>query len=422
MNDVEKDKGKYPVFRLMMWLRFKRLCWRFAILSLVAAAFAGLLYAIFPIDEMITRRAPPTGDFNGDDWMAVLGDSSITGAAAHPSLQATWPVFGEIARDLIWRTMPEQHLAPNLADYLEPKHFGVHVPLEVTRVFYAPEEAAELPLPLLNAQIKAALKLDNEEYSFAYLVGRRLGYEGRRIVFAAQDGAQVNQLGPQLRRLRAIGAKTLPPLALVSFVANDMCDPERFAEPTAEFGARFRETVRAQFAELAKMPPHAGGTRVVYVAPLDLANILSNEALLAQQVHVDVDLVRCGDLRAGNAVSSWLGKPIAKILAGECPALLGPGDPKERLEKVRALQAEQVRILAEETAAFAKIAPPTLKLDLARSPREATFQTGDLAGDCFHPSLGGHTRIANALLANEFREPVEPILQVIEEDEAEPEP
>lgn len=415
------EKGKYPVWRLMLWLRFKRFCLRLVLVGCVLGLLAGLFYFVFPIDELITRRAPPAGDFGGDDWMAVLGDSSVTGAAAHPELRATWPVFGALARDLVWRTMPEQHLAPNLADYLEPKHFGVHVPLEVTRVFYAPEEVTDWNLPLLNAQTKAALKLDNEEYSFGYLVGRRLGYAGMKIVFAGQDGAKVDQLATQFRRLRALGAPTLPPLALVSFVANDMCDPKQFATSPQEFGARFRESVRTQFAELARMKPHAGGTRVVYLAPLDLANILSNEALLAQQVHVDVDLVRCGDLRAGNAVSSWLGKPIAKILAGACPALLGPGDPKERLVKARALQDEQVRVLEEEARAFAKIAPPGLKLDLAHSPRAATFQGGDLAGDCFHPSVGGHTRIANSLLANEFREPVEPILQVIEDgSEAEP--
>jgi hypothetical protein len=137
---------------------------------------------------------------------------------------------------------------------------------------------------------------------------------------------------------------------------------------------------------------------------LDLANILSNPKLGIQKVPLDVAQVACGDLRDPKQAPTWLARPLQAVLRHECPAILDEAVPlDERGRRIREFQEAQTKVMGEEIARAAAKAPSGLKLTLAVSVRDISFQTGDLAADCFHPSIGGHTRIANKLLANELR-------------------
>lgn len=377
------------------------------LIILIASFFVFLftVYAYFflPLDELKHPWIPNFRVVKEDRWLAVLGDSSVTGAAAHPALQANfWSLFGD-AVGLITQDRESQTLPPHISHYIAPEHYRITQPDPPTRLFYTQRDLGWLWPVGRNLEAKAAMKLDTEEYTFGYLLGRRWGVPPNKIVIAGRDGAMINSLGSQVQRLLDV-APVLPPVMLISFVANELCDPLAFNMAPAEFSAAYGKMLRVQLQYLAKLPPHPEGTRIVFLAPLDLANILTNPSLMSQPVSLQGDSTTCGQLREDKGVSSRLTRLMQKILINECPAVFSSAqNVQERLARIKDLQAGQIQKLTEEIALFNQTAPPNLRMMLGNSVRSINFQTGDLAGDCFHPSLAGHTRIANALLANELR-------------------
>ncbi|MBX3021182.1 MAG: hypothetical protein KF799_05840 [Bdellovibrionales bacterium] len=352
---------------------------------LVLVLVVGLLLGLLPWAEL-REPLPAPQKLSQGPWLGVVGDSSVTGAAAHPEIQASWSALGGQAWDLLWRPSAQQELVLGF----EP----------VTRVFYAQQEIPLRSLWLRNMEAKAALKLDSEELTFAYLVGRQMGIPPARITVAGQDGALLETLSLQLHRLLEV-SPSLPPLLLISFVANDLCDPLVFQQSITSFRASYRATLREQLQTLATLPKPPEGTRVLFLPPLDLANLLTNPGLQAQKVRLDGEVTTCGELRDSRKASTRLSLWMQKVLIHECPSVLEPARDKARhLARVQELQAAQIQVLQEE---IAELKAPGLRLLLASSVREIAFQEGDLANDCFHPSARGHARIADRLLEHELK-------------------
>lgn len=362
------------------------------------------LFSHLPIEDQFASWRAPVNQVNHDHWMVIFGDSTVTGAAANPAIQATWSSLGAAAHDLMFEAHKGLHREPALSEFVDPEHYGITEPLRPTRLLYSAAEEQARWLPLLNIAAKSALRLDQEEYSFGYLVGRRLGIEPTSIVVAGEDGAKLDRLPLQIARLAEVSAKTLPPLALVSFVANDLCDPRAFDQPLEDFTGAYRSTLRASLDAFKTIPPHANGTRVVVLAPLDLAYLLTSPALAAQKIQLDVHYLTCGDLRTGQVDGGFRTKWMERILNGECPSVLNRKvELATRVARLKELQGVQVRVLREELARRNQDASQGLDFVFAPSVREIEFQAGDLAADCFHPSSRGHARIANKLLVNELR-------------------
>ncbi len=249
--------------------------------------------------------------------------------------------------------------------------------------------------------------MDTPEYSFGYMVGRALGVTPQHIVLTGQDGRSIGSLSNQFKRIFEVGSRTLPPLVLVSYVANDFCHPDNFVHPVSEFKAEYEVNVRAELTKIANLPPAPQGTLILILAPLDVANILSNPAILAQKVSFQgFGTMTCGELRKGlNDSNSKLSKRMADALIGECRGVLQPSNhPEEHLARVRELQGTQVKVLTSAIDEFNRLASPGLSAKLASSVLNIDFQTGDMAGDCFHPGVGAHTRIARQLLSHELND------------------
>jgi lysophospholipase L1-like esterase len=256
----------------------------------------------------------------------------------------------------------------------------------------------------LNVRSDLSQKIDTEEYSFGYIVGRKLNLPADRIVLAGQDGTRVTAFAEQMRRLLSAGPGTLPPLVLVSYVANDLCGDENFTSPVEAFRQTYKAELDRQFAAIAAFPADPKGTNIMILAPLDVANVLSNEKLLSQKIRFENrGEVTCGDLRRGTGAGGDLGRSMESTLVGACRAILGSSpDPAQRLAQLRALQDAQNQMLEQAVNEFngrglalrAQYAPSTGRID---------FQPGDLANDCFHPGRAGAARIADQLLQNELR-------------------
>lgn len=345
-------------------------------------------------------------------WMGVIGDSTVTGAAADPRLDP-FPL------EMIGRLLNLNVITPGwpayYVDYSDPAEFNITEPIEpVTRVTYSLVEKSEARAKGRGAAFsqygEGALSqtLDVEEYSFAYMIGRSLNIRGRNIVIAAQDGQKASTLSRQARRLLDFGGGHLPPLVLVSYGLNDICHPNDVAGDVADFKARFLQTVRAELAAVAAMPvAEGGGTRILISAPLDATNLMVNENLLSQTIAIEGagwwrGRISCKELRDGSAKLTSVGEGMRSLLIGECRGLREEtNDWPGRAQKVRALQMAQIEAWQQ---AISEIQTSGLTIQLGGSVRNVRFASGDLANDCFHPGISAHEKIARGFLENELRD------------------
>lgn len=341
--------------------------------------------------ELTAQNRPKAGQY----WIGIVGDSSTTGAAASPHFRATW-------LNLL------DHLAEAIKNIkgadLEPDE-NLPAPL---RVMYTPQEFAQESSQgraiILNLQSDLSQKIDTEEYSFGYQVGRKLNLSVDSIVLAGQDGTRVSSMAEQFRRLLTAGPGTLPPVILVSYVANDLCGPENFSNPVETFRRSYKAELDRQFAAIATMPAAPGGTQILVVAPLDITNILTNQNLLSQKIHFEGrGEITCKDVRDGSVGNGDLAKRMQSTLIGECRGILAASDnPEQRLAQLQALQSAQDQALQDEIMDL-NAKNLAIKAEYAESAKTIDFQPGDLANDCFHPSAQGAGRIADQLLGSEFR-------------------
>src|SRR6185312_15691158 len=92
-----------------------------------------------------------------DHWLAIVGDSGVTGAASNPNLAPTFPKLFSLLYNFVteepWPASPDP----------------------LTRVFYSHREYEDANLKsLLKAQMDLFARLDVPENSFGYKVGRDL--------------------------------------------------------------------------------------------------------------------------------------------------------------------------------------------------------------------------------------------------------
>lgn len=339
-----------------------------------------------------------------EPWVGLIGDSGITGAATSLELQPNFWSLGSLIASFLGESRRTVQIADPARVPDRQRDFGIHDEGRLSplvRVVYSQEEFARAVADgrryEKNLEAKGSLRLDIPEYSFGYLYARRLGVPAERIVLAAQDGRRVGSILEQMKRLNEVSA-TLPSLILVSFTANDLCGDE-LKGSLEDFRAGFRAEVTKQLrGMLAGFRPHpALGTRVMIVAPLDVAQILTNPELLAQRVDFQGrGPVACGDIRENRAVADALGQKMQETLVSMCRAIV----PTSRhdtaaLRKIQDFQAAQIEVWR---AALAELPPAAgWSFELREESRRPRFTTGDLANDCFHPGPAAHAKIAREL-------------------------
>ena len=338
--------------------------------------------------EVNEENRPKAGEF----WIGIIGDSSVTGAAANPQFQPNWlNLLGHAGKALLNLHSSNLTAGP-----------GYQSPIRVmyTRGEY---DEAKAKNQSLEQKIEADLsqKIDTEEFSFGYIVAQKLNLSPDKLVIAGQDGVRVNQMSRQLERLAMTGGGTLAPLVLASFVANDLCHPDNFSKPIEHFSTAYEADLRGQFEVIANFPPAPGGTKIVFLAPLDIANVLTNANLLQQRVRFENGNVTCQQVRDGQLPGGDLSRQMGQTLIGACRGVLSGGDREARLSQLKNLQNAQATILQKVLTDF-NAKNLAIKTEYAASTKSIDFQPGDLANDCFHPSQAGAGRIADQLLTNEL--------------------
>lgn len=328
--------------------------------------------------------------------MAILGDSTVTGAVTNPHLKA----FVANAAGVL------------LINFLGSRHNSGKPPMR--RETYSLKEyeaaSAKRERGSLILESRGSRAVDTPEYSWAYDLGVSLGFQPREMLMVAQDGKKVSSIATQLERVMGVTKTQLPEMLLISYGLNDICHPNDVGREVGVFKSRFKQTVAQQIQELIKLKPHDRGTVVFISAPLDATNLMDNEELMSQVISFEggslldlQDVVTCSQIRDKTFVrQTWPGLQLRGLLIQECKGLRQDvPDPKGRVEKVRQLQNAQIEAWRE---VLSESQTPGFKFILAESVRKIRFVAGDLANDCFHPSIRAHRKITDQFLMNELKD------------------
>jgi len=337
--------------------------------------------------------------------MAIVGDSGTTGAASSPNLE---PMFGNIW-DHFWsavRNPRVQTELPLLAEFpaSERWHFDSVQPL--TRVPYSRQEYEDegnfVSRFFLNQSVKVFSKLDVPEHAFGYMVGRGLGIKPSDIVLVGQDGVMVETIPAQFGRIYEMKTKTLPPLVLVSYTANDLCDERVIDEPLEKWAGRFKANLgEAWIAAEPYLKAHPRGTHIVVLAPLDVVNVITNPEVLSQTTNVEGEgQMTCAEVRRGLtswAPTAWI---VSRMLTRMCPSVTETHvNDTERLTRLKDLQLAFNEAWKSEIQELnAQYASKNIRWSYLESARDLHFAKGDVGNDCFHPSVRGHAKLADLIL------------------------
>lgn len=324
-------------------------------------------------------------------WVAVVGDSLVTAAASDDGVSATIPGL---------RTL--------FADFFSSHRFtAARIVKEApTRVFYsAPEfqRASWYKKLLTNFGAKAALRLDSPENSFAYKVARSWGVHASDIVVVGQDGARIGDIPWQLSRIYEMKPGTLPPVVLLSFTANDLCDVRIFEKSLAEIETLYAaELSRAWHSSIHVLRPAQNGTDFIVVAPLNVTGLITNPEIQNKSIVFEgKGTVSCGEVHSGKLEGGTMGARImARTLGLMCPSVTrtAHGDA-EKIQRLRDVQTAMVEAWKKQINLLnAQYNAKKMNWLFVEDVRDLEFVGDDIAGDCFHPSPKGHDKISERVL------------------------
>ncbi len=212
----------------------------------------------------------------------------------------------------------------------------------MTRVVYSRAEwEKEKDKWKLNGEARLSFLLDTQEHGNSYMIGRALGMASQDIVLVGQNGARVSAIPKQFERIFEMSTTTLPPLVTVSFTANDFCQMGIFSEEVAHRQEQFAKSLNRAWNETKRfLIPHPRGTTILVMAPLEVANILTNASLMEQQIEFEgQSQFTCGHLRRGEYRRTYLADLLVQKLGEMCKSVLltNPND-EQKISRLRQVQ------------------------------------------------------------------------------------
>ncbi len=349
-------------------------------------------------EELTAATAPGSTKISDTNkWLAIVGDSGATGAVASPRLKPKLDDLGKFIFD-------DSQSDARKEDIPSPEKYNITEdrPAPLTRILFSNTEIKAADPKQAAATERAAQKLDINQYSWGYLTGRKLGIKPADMVMVAQDGTRVDSIATQFQRIKDINSGNFPPLILVSFNANDLCDESVLTANIDELVGKYETTIKEQMEKaLAGGKAHPNKTRIVVLAPLDVANVISHPALLGQKIDFQGrGQIECRSLREGNVEGTLAAETRTKLL-GMCKAVLDTKpDDAPRIKRISDLSAGFTTAWSKLVGEFnQKYSSLGFQFEFTDSVRKVNFEAGDLANECFHPGIKAHVKIADQVLS-----------------------
>lgn len=368
---------------------------------------------------------PNLGSAKTFSEIGIVGDSGITGAAADPSLALdVTPLASGIGGFLMGPVMQDELASqilglkdpsrphPNLKDLGQANAefrlpSGLRPPL---RVFFSAKEIDKDQKNIvdLNLSARGSMKIDLLQYSHPYFVGSYFGVTPENMFYVAQDGQRTDSIARQFDRFNTIPqiAKRgyLPELIVISFTANDFCSEEVLQKSPEVLALEYRRVLTNQLTEIRKkFRAHPLTTHLVLMAPLNVAQIFENQALLRRTVPFMGKTATCSALRehSEQLFDSPLRTKAFNGLLGMCPAVLKTklGDQR-RIEHFKAIFDNVIKVQTEVVAALSTETRDGWTYSHFKDSYDLRFDTLDSANDCFHPGLGAHIKLAKLMITH----------------------
>lgn len=344
------------------------------------------------------------------DGVAVLGDSSSTGAAANPALEfdseLLWQIF-EGTRHL--EVKPEffpRTLKLVSSDEKGPTRVGPSV---------RENDAGSGWLWQNLIQTVASRTVEEHRLSYGYFLGRSLGIEPQNILLAGENGATTRRAWIHASRLLSARNRDLPSRIILFYTGNDLCAQSFDLITSAEdYGASL---LKAMKYLVVNGHVAARGTKIYLPAFLPVTALLHEPSIVNQKIRVHGQEMTCREAREklfAPAANRYPNKeatlfqifkdfiPPSPVLL--CPTLFSPqaqDSARQSLlaNRIRAYREAQQRAVEDFNEWRGRKHPAkAFEAIYLAGTEQIKFGGGDVAGDCFHLSANGQAKVAEAIL------------------------
>ena len=356
----------------------------------------------------------------GFEGLAILGDSSSTGAAAHPRLEFDSKVLWEIFNGTI-----DLHVDPSLvpADF-QASAGSLEPPTRVGPSSRENDGGSGWIWHNFSQKI-SAMTLESHQLSYGYLAGRKLGIPARDILLAGENGTTSRHAWLHAARLVGTRNKDLPSRLVFFYTGNDLC-AQSFDDVIAasDYGD---ELLKGMKYLVLNGHADAHGTKIFIPGFLPVTTLLHEPSILEHKIKLQGEMVTCKEARdrlfgpkLDQTKSAPVTEPESALMSDPrfqvfsafmppspvllCPTLFG----KMAEDSVRqSLLANRVRGFreaqknaVEEFNHWRGLKFPAKAFEAVYIGATETikFDGADVAGDCFHLSATGQGKVAGALL------------------------
>ncbi len=266
----------------------------------------------------------------------------------------------------------------------------------------------------LFSPYKTQLGVNFQENAFAEYVATGFGVKPENVINVAVNGKRISSIGEQTLEIDEL-KPGLPDYLLISYTANNACNLGIFTTKVQDFKAEYlRQLIEGRegkgglkliAAKASKVRP----TSVYLMASLDFTQVLTNPSILAHEVPLHSNTVRCERFRAGQHKDNGKYTYLADKLRQMCPSILGT-DPKamdsesvQRRSHLKAIHTAQVEAQREAIEIMKANNPnPLVHFEFIAAPAQVEFNGNHVANDCFHLSRQGQGILGLAVWSEIF--------------------
>jgi len=351
--------------------------------------------------------------------IAFVGDSITAGAVVNPRVKFETSSLWSVLKD----HPPVEDLRLTLR---QPEVWKTNYPMSKPKVLLSgPREYQGSAIWFGERLLELAswAFLNNPEYSWAHLMGRRLGYESENIIIAAENGAKSHHLVSQIARILKKNEMQAPEKLFVFYTGNDICSPFMQLITSNEV---FRSNINEGLDYLFRhgVFNESSSYEIVLMGFVNVSQLYTSDKIMNKKVQAHGKSVTCEKLKdepptawvmnqSWQEGSIWEGPmifnflPFPKNQASYCPSLFGAAlDSQDDKDKsYRSLIANRVRdfrdTLKEISQARNRVLQNEKKTNITlrylNDTSKISFEADEMAEDCFHLSARGQERIAQAV-------------------------
>jgi lysophospholipase L1-like esterase len=348
------------------------------------------------------------------EGLAILGDSTSTGAGSHPKLEFDsknlWDVFNaKLDLSVTPAMVPEDFRSFFGQNSDQPARVGPS----------RRENDGGTGWIWHNvSQGISARTIEAHSLSYGYLLGRKLGHAPENILIAGENGTTSRHAWIHAARLVDARQGDLPSKIILFYTGNDLCSGRIGSVTTAsDYGDSLLEGMK--YLAL-NGHAHAQGTKIYIPSFLTVTTLLHEPSILAKKIRLHGEEVTCEEARnrffarkANVPPSGDTSDPrylyfsmfMPPSPVQFCPTLFGPerndsAHLSQLANRIRSYRDAQKNVVERFNEWRGKKLPSTaIEAVFVSATETLQFGGDDVGADCFHLSSEGQAKVARTLFS-----------------------